>query len=256
VSEQTAINSATLYRIETAKVRPQRRTLIALLDKYGVDEEARRAELVALSREVTELGWLQAFGAEVSEQYRTFISFEAEARSVRNHETLFVPGLLQTEDYARALISGTAPLVSDQKVERLVQLRLRRQALLSRKPPLELWAIVDEAALHRLVGGPAVMTAQLQHLIRAAREPNVTLQVLPHRVGAHQGMDGPFVVMDFPHPADTAIVYIDSMAGQVFLETEADARGYGTIFEHLRAHALGPADSVRLVGEVAETIES
>jgi transcriptional regulator with XRE-family HTH domain len=104
VSDQTGINPATLYRIETAKVRPQRRTLIALLDKYEVTDEGQRSELIALSRQAAQLGWLQAFESELPEQYPTYISFEAEARSVRNYESLFVPGLLQTEDYARAVI--------------------------------------------------------------------------------------------------------------------------------------------------------
>jgi transcriptional regulator with XRE-family HTH domain len=251
VSDQTAINSATLYRIETAKVRPQRRTLMALLDKYGVKDETRRAELIALSQQSTEPGWLQAYESELPEQYTTYISFEAEARSLRAYESSFVPGLLQTEDYARALIAGVLPLATEDEVERRVEARLQRQAVLTRKKPLKVWAVVDEAALRRLVGGEKVMVRQLQRLIDASQNPYVTVQVLPYAAGAHPGMHGSFAVMDFPDDADPALVYIESMAGDLFLERDTDVQRYAGMFEHLRAAALSPADSHRLMVDLA-----
>ncbi len=253
VSEQTAINSATLYRIETAKVRPQRRTLMALLDKYGVMDESRRVELIALSQQSNEPGWLQAYESELPERYTTYISFEAEARSLRAYESSFVPGLLQTEDYARATMEGGLPIARDQ-VGRRVEARLQRQAVLSKKKPLKLWAVMDEAVMHRLVGGQKVMAAQLRRLVEASNEPHVTVQVLPYAAGAHPGMHGSFSVMDFPDAADPELVYIESMAGDLFLEREAEVRRYTGIFEHLRATALNPADSVRLIGDLTETI--
>ncbi|RKR88121.1 helix-turn-helix protein [Micromonospora pisi] len=247
VSEQTNINSATLYRIETAKVRPQRRTLLALLDKYGVADETRRNELIDLSKQATQLGWLQAYESELPEEYTAYISFEAEARGVRNYESLFVPGLLQTEDYARAVIKGALPLASDDEVERRVEARMQRQATLTKDDPIRLWAILDEAVLHRAVGGAEVMAKQLHALVESARLPHITLQVIPFKAGAHAGMPGSFVVMDFPDAADPDLVYIDSMAGDLFLEREPDVRRYSVIFEHLRAVALDPASSVQLV---------
>src|SRR3954471_6380411 len=146
-AEQTNINSATLYRIETAKARPQRRTLLTLLDKYGVTDPARRAALVDLSKQATQLGWLQAYESELPEEYTTYISFESEARSVRNYESLFVPGLLQTEGYTRSAIRGVLPLASDEEVEQRVEARVRRQESLRKKSPLRLWAILDEAVI-------------------------------------------------------------------------------------------------------------
>src|SRR6266571_3194371 len=253
VSEQTAINSATLYRIETAKVRPQRRTLMALLDKYGVMDESRRVELIALSQQSNEPGWLQAYESELPERYTTYISFEAEARSLRAYESSFVPGLLQTEDYARATMEGGLPIARDE-VGRRVEARLQRQAVLSKKKPLKLWAVMDEAVMHRLVGGQKVMAAQLRRLVEASNEPHVTVQVLPYAAGAHPGMHGSFSVMDFPDAADPELVYIESMAGDLFLEREAEVRRYTGIFELLRATALNPADSVRLIGDLTETI--
>jgi len=255
VAEQTNINAATLYRIETAKVRPQRRTLLALLDHYGVTDEGQRADLIALSRQAAQLGWLQQYEDELPEQYTTYISFEAEARSVRNYESLFVPGLLQTEGYARAVIRGVLPLASDGDVERRTEARMQRQGVLRRKNPLRLWAIVDEAVLHRRVGGAEVMAEQLQTLVEAARQPHITLQVIPFASGAHAGMPGSFVVMDFPDAADPALVYIDSMAGDLFLEREPDVRRYTITFEHLQATALDPASSVQMIEAQVDAIK-
>ncbi|MGC5031845.1 helix-turn-helix domain-containing protein [Micromonospora sp. DT229] len=254
VSEQTGINPATLYRIETAKVRPQRRTLMAMLDKYGVTDEDKRSELIALSRQAAQLGWLQAYESELPELYTTYISFEAEARSVRNYESLFVPGLLQTDNYARAVIRGVLPLATDADVQARVEARMQRQESLRKTEPLHLWAILDEAVLHRLTGGPAVMAEQLDALASAAGQPQVTLQVIPFASGAHAGMPGSFVVMDFPDPADPALVYVDSMAGDLFLEREADVRRYTSTFEHLRATALDPTSSIKLIQEHAAAI--
>ncbi len=254
VSEQTGINPATLYRIETAKVRPQRRTLMAMLDKYGVTDEDKRSELIALSRQAAQLGWLQAYESELPELYTTYISFEAEARSVRNYESLFVPGLLQTESYAREVIRGVLPFATNADVQARVEARMQRQESLRKADPLRIWAILDEAVLHRLTGGADVMVEQLETLVRASNQPHITLQVIPFTSGAHAGMPGSFVVMDFPDPADPALVYIDSMAGDLFLEREADVRRYATTFEHLRAAALDPANSIRLIEEQAAAI--
>ncbi|MFK3984873.1 helix-turn-helix domain-containing protein [Micromonospora sp. NPDC050397] len=255
VSEQTNINSATLYRIETAKVRPQRRTLLALLDKYGVTDETRRNELIDLSKQATQLGWLQAFESELPDEYTAYISFEAEACGVRNYECLFVPGLLQTEDYARAVIAGAVPIADDGYVERRVEARLKRQASLQKDDPLNLWAIMDEAVLHRMVGGTKVMVEQLTALANASKQPHIVVQVVPFSVGAHPGMPGSFAIMDFPETADPDLVYIDSMAGELFLERDADVRRFTVIFEHLRAAALSPVDSARLIREVADRMK-
>lgn len=247
VSEQTGINPATLYRIESAKSRPQRRTLMAMLDLYGVTDSDRRTELIALSRQAAQLGWLRAYESELPELYTTYISFEAEARSVRNYESLIVPGLLQTEEYAREVIKGGLPLAGENDVRTRVEARMQRQEVLRKKDPLRLWVILDEAVLHRQVGGSSVMIDQMQAIVSAVAEPHVTLQVIPFQGGAHAGMPGSFVVMDFPDPADPALVYIDSMAGDLFLEKGADVRRFTGVFEHLQAAALDPAASVRTI---------
>ncbi len=257
VAAQTNINEATLYRLETAKGRPQKRTLLTLLDFYHVANEAKRAELITLSRQAAQLGWLQQFDEELPEEYTAYISFEAEARSVRNYESLFVPGLLQTENYARAVVSGAVPAADVDYVERRVEARLKRQTALTRKErPLQLWAIMDEAALHRQVGGKGVMVEQLRHLIDVGKQPNIVVQVVPYKVGAHPGMPGSFALMDFPEAADPELVYLDSMAGDLFLEREPGVRRFAGIFEHLQAAAPNPADSVRLIQEVTATLKN
>jgi transcriptional regulator with XRE-family HTH domain len=253
VTEHTGVNEGTLYRLETARARPQRRTLIALLDLYGVSGDARTA-LLDIAKGADDQGWLRPYHAELPEEYAAYISFEAEARAVRNYESLFIPGLLQTEDYARAVISGTLPLATSTEVEQRVRARIERQARLNAEPPLGLWAIVDEAAIRRLVGGPAVMREQLSGLLEAAKQPNITLQVIPFDVGAHPGMPGSFVYMEFDQ-ADPELVYVDTLAGDLFLEADADLRLYASMFDYLRATALSPARATGLISTVMDSLE-
>jgi transcriptional regulator with XRE-family HTH domain len=243
-----------LYRIETAKARPQGRTLTALLDLYAVPDELR-AELGALARQSGEQNWLQSFPSELPEPYPMYISFEGEARSLLNYESLFIPGLLQTEDYARAALSRGSPTASRDEIQRLVEARMSRQAVLTRDPALRLWAIVDEAAFHRLVGGEGVMKSQLEHLAEAAELPQVTLQAVPYDVGAHPGMAGAFVILQFDDPGASDVVYVESGSGDLFMESETDVTRYIVIFEHLRALALPPDASVSLIMNLARGLK-
>lgn len=244
---------ATLYRIEHARVRPQTRTLRTLLDLYGANEE-HQAEMVALLRDARQRGWLHAYQNELPEQYTTYIGFEGEARSVWNYESLFIPGLLQTEDYARAVIRAVLPWASRDEVERCVEVRMQRQDILRGDNPLELWGIVDEAALRRQVGDRAVMQAQVGRLLEATELPHVTFQVIPFDAGAHPGMPGSFAFMQFGETAIPDVIYIDSMAGDLFLEAEADVRRYRLVFEHLRAVAASPDDSRSLIADITQAM--
>ncbi|MDN3352451.1 helix-turn-helix transcriptional regulator [Actinomadura sp. DC4] len=248
VSEATGINMTTLYRIEKARVRPQARTLAAMLTVYEVSGD-ERAALTQLLKDSARPGLLQAYADELPEEYSTYIEFEQEARSVWNYESLFIPGLLQTEEYARAVIPGTVPSYTRTQCDQRVKVRMERQEVLRRDQPLHLWAICDEAALHRAVGGPKVMRDQLLHLINAMELPHVTLQVVDFATGAHPGMPSSFVVMDFSD--DPQVVYIDSMAGDLFLEEETELRRYTGLFEYLRAFALNPDATRQLLTRVA-----
>src|SRR5262249_6307713 len=148
--------------------------------------------------------------------------FEGDARSVRQYESLFIPGLLQTEEYARAVIRGVWPEGPDADIERRVEVRIQRQTVLQRPNPLLLWSVVDEAAFTRTVADKEVMRRQIEALVARTDEPNVTLQVIPFSAGAHPGMPGSFVVMDFEDAADQELVYLDSMGGDWFLERRTD----------------------------------
>jgi transcriptional regulator with XRE-family HTH domain len=254
VTKRTNINNATIYRIETAKTRPQNRTLITLLDLYGVGA-AQREQLLALSKESVAHGWLRPYHQDLRDEYTAYISFESEAAGVRNYESLFIPGLLQTEDYARATIRGGLPMAGQQEVEDRMQARMARQQVLTKDNPLKLWAIVDEAALNRVVGGAAVMHAQLNHLLDVTATPHITFQLIPFTAGAHPGMSGAFVIMDFPDPMDTDLIFIESMAGHLFLESDADVRRYNAIVDNLRAVALSPDDSAVWIAELASEFE-
>ena len=254
VQEQTEVNEGTLYRLETARSRPQPRTLKTLLSLYGVSESVR-AELLDLAKNADAQGWLRAYQAELPEEYAAYISFEHEARSVRNYESLFIPGLLQTEDYALAVVQGTLPMATPEEVENRVQARMERQERLTGESPLEVWAILDEAAIRRQVGGPKVIRAELEHLLTAARKPNITVQVIPYDAGAHPGMPGSYVYMEFTDPADPDLVYVDTLAGDLFLETDDDLRLYSSMFDHLRAMALSPAKTTALIKHVMESLK-
>lgn len=253
VSERTGINKTTLYRIEKAQARPQRRTLVSLLDVYDAAKDEREY-LTVLLRDAGKQGWLRPYHSDLPEEYTAFISFEDEARGSRNYETLFIPGLLQTEDYARAVIRGVLPTATDEEVEDRVRARMERQAVLTKDKPLKLWAVVDEAALHRVVGGPEVMRAQLLSITETVKAPNITFQVIPYGAGAHPGMPGQFILLDFEDPMDTDLIYIDSMAGDLFLESEADIRRYKAIFDRLVADASSPKDSTTLLLELADRL--
>lgn len=253
VAERTGKDRSTISRIETAQGRPHRASVIQILDLYGVGEP-RRGELLTLLKEAGQRGWMRSYQSEIPDVYSDYISFEDEARSISNYESLFVPGLLQTEAYARSQIRGTLPNVTEQEVEVRVAARMDRQAVLLKEEAPKLWAIVDEAALRRLVGGRDVMCGQVARLLDARSLPNVTVQVVPFGAGAHPGMDGSFVILDFPDGDDQSIVYVESAAGGLFLEEVAEIRRYMLMFEHLRAAASGLDATAALLQAIASEI--
>jgi transcriptional regulator with XRE-family HTH domain len=238
VAERTGKDRSTISRIETAQGRPYRSSVIQLLELYGVGEP-RRGELLTLLKESAQRGWMRPYQSELPNVYSDYISFEDEARSISNYESSYVPGLLQTEAYVRAHLRGTWPSVSQEDVETRVAARMARQAVLVKEGAPKLWAIMDEAVVRRVVGGRGVMREQIEHLLEARLLPNVTIQVIPFGAGAHPGMEGSFVILDFPDDDDPSIVYIESAAGGLFLEEVGEIRRYKLMLEHLRAAASG-----------------
>lgn len=244
---------STIFRIETGRSRPQPRSVRELLDLYGVTG-AERDGLIQLAREARQSGWWHSFRDVLPNPYEVYIGLEAGAESLHNFEPMVIPGLLQTPDYARALVKGGARELGPDEIERRVEVRITRQQILTRQNRPRLWAVIDEAVIHRVVGGRVIMRDQLHRLITAAEEGRTTLQVVPFSVGAHAGTTGPFVVFGFPEPTDPHVVYVETLAGDLYLEQRADVSRYTIAFERLRAAALSPDDSVSLVKRAADNL--
>lgn len=250
VSAKTGINVTTLYRIETAQARPQRRTLQAMLDLYAVNEQERDDAMELLS-DALKPGMSRAYEGSVSEVYAAYINFEAEALSARHYQTSTIPGLLQTMEYATAVIDTSMPKVEAAIMEDRARARMDRAANLTKEEPLELWVVMDEAAIRRTVGGPAVMHGQLDRLLQETKRKNVILQILPFDAGAHPGMAGSFTLLDFHDPADPELVYVEGIAGDELIEGHPEIRRFGVIFDQLRAMALSPRDSAEMIMDAA-----
>ena len=247
VAERLECSDSKISRIETGQVGATPRDVRDMLELYGVNGE-QRDELMQLAREGRQRGWWNTFDDQV---IRTLIGFEAAATSVHIYEAMVVPGLLQTVDYAHAVIRAVRPGLRPEEIERRVEVRTARQRDLTEADPPTLWVIIDEAALRRPVGGPAVMREQLQRLIEAGRWPTVTLQVLPLDAAEHAGMDGSFTIYEFSEPDGPAVVYLENATSDLYLETAEELRRYTLLFDHLRAAAMKPKDSSEFLSDLA-----
>ena len=252
-ARQLEWSTSTIFRIETGRSRPQPGNVRVLLELYGVTGPERDG-LIRLSREARQPGWWHSFRDVLPNPYEVFIGLEAGAASIRNFEPIVVPGLLQTEEYARQMSRGGPRELDRDDIERRVQVRMERQRILPREDRPRLWAVIDEAVIRRIVGDLEVMREQLRHLIDSAEQGKTTLQVVPFSAGAHAGTTGPFIILDFPEPTDPAVVYVETLAGDLYLEERADVDRYTLAFDRLLAAALHPDDSVRLVQEAARTL--
>lgn len=247
-----SVGKSTLSRLENAQIKIKPLYVKALCDAYGVDPDERDA-LMQLARDADKRGWWTPYGGSITAQYLEYISFENEASAVLTYQPLLVPGLLQTPDYARAVIRGMVrPELTDEEVDRRVALRADRQRWLSREDGARLWAIVDENVLRRPTGGSETMRAQLQHLEDISRLPLVTLQVIATELGAHVGMLGSFSILEFPAPQHEDVVYVDTPAGEYFVEDNPQLQACKVAFEHLRAAALGEDESRQRIRAAAK----
>jgi transcriptional regulator with XRE-family HTH domain len=248
VGDKLECSASKISRIETGHVGVTPRDVRDMLELYPVDEDQREA-LVQLAREARKKGWWHAYNEVFT---GAFVGLESDASFLHAHQALLVPGLLQTEDYMRAIMGAIRPDQRDEETERKVAARLTRQDLLTDAQPPEYWAILDEAVLRRVVGGPAVMRQQLRRLLDVASLPHVTLQVLPFGAGAHAGMEGPFMILGFPEPADPDVVYVENTISGSYLEEPSEVYRYTLMFDHLRATALKPADTLLMVEAAAD----
>jgi transcriptional regulator with XRE-family HTH domain len=247
VAKRMGMSPSKISRIETGNSGLQIEDVAALLGLYQVPASTRD-ELLDLVRRSEERGWWTRQPG-LPQLWRSLIDFEAKATRVQNYEALFVPGLLQTAEYTRAIIQGVAPTVSEAELDNLVAARMARQAVVAqvRSPPS--FAAVDEGALRRPVGEPGVMHRQLHHLLGAAEQPHVTLRVVPLAAGAHAGLRGPFVILEFAE--ETALVYLENHSTVLFLEEEADLAGYRVALGNILQAALAPAATTELITQIA-----
>ncbi|WP_026423626.1 helix-turn-helix domain-containing protein [Actinokineospora inagensis] len=249
VADRLECSASKVSRIETGHVGVTPRDVRDMAELYGIVDD-RRDALVQLAREARQKGWWHAYNEVFT---GAFVGLEADAASLHAFQALLVPGLLQTAAYSRAVLRAVRPDSPPAELDRRVEARMTRQKLLVDPHPPEYWAVIDEAVLHRLTGGRDVMYEQLRKLVDIAQLPHVTLQVLPFEIGAHAGMESPFLIMGFPDP-DPDVVYVENATSGVYLENSADVRKHSLLFDHLRAAALRPDDSVGLVQRIAERL--
>jgi transcriptional regulator with XRE-family HTH domain len=253
IAEVLGCSDSKIYKIESGDVGLGRADLLVMLDRYGVKDERVRDTLLALQKQGKERGWWAKFG-QLPNAYGMYIGLESAATAVKNFELAVIPGLLQTADYARAIISAQRVSDSAEEIERRVKVRIARQDCLTEDPPLQLWTILDEGALRRQMGGRAVMKAQLEHLVARAKLPNVTIQVLPFTEGSHPGTLGSIAILEFPEDVHSPVAYIETYAGDVYLEKEDDLRRVTLTYTHMHAAALSATKSTELIAAIARDL--
>lgn len=248
VAERLLCSPTKISRLETGHRAASLRDVRDLCIVYGLgrDEQDRLMEMARQSRQ---RGWWE----DLDIDYSAYIGLEAAAQRMSNYESALVPGLLQTEEYAHAVIKGVDPSSPEDKARRVLEARLKRQELLTRADPPSFWAVLDEAALRRNIGGPDVMRVQIQRIIQRSELPNVTVQVIPFEVGPHPGLNSTFIVLDFDNPALSSVVFVEGLIGNLYLERAADLSRYKKAFDALTRVALGPADSMRFMASIDTT---
>lgn len=239
-ARQLDMSKSNLSRIENAQIGIKPRDVRAALALYqvtGADAEA----LIEIARGAQQRGWWQNYSDVLPEWFEFYVGLEADAATLRTYEAESVPGLLQTEAYAREIYLLTA---GEEGIERKVAARLHRQSVLHRESPVQMSVVLNEAVLRRPVGTAAVMADQLTHMSQVAQLPNVTIQVLPFAAGGHPAMTTPYVILNFADAADASVVYLDNLTMGLALEEADHVRGYSLVHEELRRMALSPADSL------------
>ncbi len=215
---------------------------------YGASPQEREY-LIQLARDSRKKGWWDAYKDAIEPHFATYLGLESAAVEIRVYEAGLIPGLLQTQEYARAAISNGMLTGLGGDVEQLVQLALTRTPALTAADAPRFWAVLDEAALRRQVGGPLVMREQLEHLLELARMPHVEIQVLPFEGGAHPAMGRTFVILSFADSGDPDVVYLEDLTSALYLEDADEVDCYNTSFDHLLAAGLSFTDSAALITE-------
>jgi transcriptional regulator with XRE-family HTH domain len=239
-----------MNRIEKAKSNISTNDLKALLPFYGITDKERTEELVALARATRQSPQLRSDVAPA--ELLELIEYESTASAVSQFEPMFVPGILQTEEYASAVLQFFYDeKAANERVAAMVELRTRRRELLTRENPPRFSFVLDESVIHRLVGGPSVTSRQLRHLVNVAEPPNVTIQIVPFAAGLHPGMKGPFEIVQFDDEPDENIVFLENSRGDIISDDPEETRNYLKVFKRIKEASLEPSDSVGLLRKSA-----
>ncbi|MGH8895988.1 MAG: helix-turn-helix domain-containing protein [Egibacteraceae bacterium] len=236
-----------MSRLELGRVSFKERDVADLLILYGVTGADERDALLSLARQANQPGWWHRYSDVLPAWFQAYVGLEAAATRIRTYEAHLIPGLLQTEDYARAVTTLGMPDAPPEEIERRVSLRMTRQQVLTRPDAPRLWAVVDEAALRRPLGGPEVMAAQLEHLIAATKLPNATLQVMPFRFGGHAGEGQPFVIFRFADPDLPDVVYLEQLTSALYLDKREDVDHYAGVMDRLSVQAEAPDTTIDIL---------
>ncbi|GLW73627.1 transcriptional regulator [Kitasatospora phosalacinea] len=242
-----------ISRMELGRVSFKERDVADLLSLYGLSAGPDREALLALVREANKSGWWHSYNDVLPNWFQTYIGLEEAAALIRTYEVQFVPGLLQCEEYARAIFAQNRPALDEEEIDRRVALRTRRQKLLTEGRGPKLWAVIDEAALRRPVGGPEVMRAQLEHLVELADYPSVVVQVMPFRFGAHAGESGAFSVLRFPEQDLPDVVYVEQLTSALYLDKRDDVDEYLQVMERLCVDSLTPQQTLDLLHSILKS---
>lgn len=259
VTQEAAANvidasSTKISRLEKGLTGVSRLELNALLDLYGVQDGTYREGLLELSRDSRKRGWWQQQGDAMPPKLQQLIELEATASEIVEYESVLIPGLFQTEAYAHATISGFPDPYST-SVAHAVEIRMKRQELLTRPDAPRIICVLDEATLRREVGGPTVMAEQLGKLVKISESASLTIQVIPYAHGAHAGTDGSFRIFSYPAPANLDIVFLEQKVSRVFIEDEPGLDAYRRAAELLRNQALPGRESIEMISAIKAEYE-
>lgn len=250
VAERLLVSQSKISRLENGRRSISQRDVRDLCGVYEVEDHRIVDSLMQMAKDSRQQGWWHAFG---DIPYSVYIGLETDAASLRVYEPQVIPGLLQTRAYAEALINGALPESTVSDVEKRVGVRLRRQdRITGDEDPLRLWAVVDEAALRRVVGSRQLMREQLEHLVEQSKLPHVTVQVLPFEMGAHPGITGHYAILEFPDASDSSVVYIEGVTSDLYLEKANDVQRYSVMYEHLRAQAHNVDQTRDFIADIAK----
>ncbi|MFF4834712.1 helix-turn-helix domain-containing protein [Streptomyces sp. NPDC001315] len=250
VAERLLVSQSKISRLENGRRSISQRDVRDLCGVYEVEDVRIVDSLMQMAKDSRQQGWWHSFG---DIPYSVYIGLETDAASLRVYDPQVVPGLLQTRQYAEALIAGALPETASADIEKRVQVRMRRQERISTpENPLRLWTVLDEAALKRVVGNKSLMRDQLEHLVEQSQLPHVTVQVIPFDMGAHPGLNGQYAILEFPDAADSSVVYIEGVTSDLYLEKANDVQKYSVMYEHLRAQALNVDQSRQFIADIAK----